>query len=145
MNPIYHWSPIQQLLTPMYCPFRSWVIAAAEILPIEVYGSTSRLRYLCVRCKVLTKFVNVMFPGDMDCVASISNLTSVATLDSGGSFCRWSSSEWRIRSNFCEDSYMFCCAWNDKKSMAIIANMEEISDSVCGQFVISKSRHLINF
>jgi hypothetical protein len=40
---------------------------------------------------------------------------------------------------------MFCCAWNDKKSMAIIANMEEISDSVCGQFVISKSRHLINF
>ena len=47
---------------------------------------------------------------EVTCVESISILTSAAMADSTGSCWRWMSSECRMRSSFCDDSYRFCCA-----------------------------------
>ena len=55
-------------------------------------------------------FVKVMLPGDVICVESISIFSSSAMCDSGGSCCRWTSREWRIRSSFWQDSLLFWLA-----------------------------------
>lgn len=54
------------------------------------------------------RLVNVMLPGDMVCVASISAFKSFAILDSGGNCCLCKSNACLIRSSFCDDSDMLC-------------------------------------
>ncbi len=76
--------------------------AAALLLSADV----GPLLIIDAEPKLSPRLVKVMLPGDVTdvCVDSISILTSAAMLDSGGSCWRWMSSEWRIRSSFCDDS-----------------------------------------